>query len=54
MDMAMHRYSTYEFSKLAVTQRRTKWGAAVSLLVALGVLSATFSKTSGCSDSQRD
>jgi hypothetical protein len=40
MEIAMHRYSTHEFSKLAVTQRRTKWVAAVSLLVALGVLSA--------------
>jgi hypothetical protein len=36
----MHRYSTHQFSKLAITQRRSKWVAAVSLLLALGVLSA--------------
>jgi hypothetical protein len=40
MEIAMHRYSTHQFSKFAARQRRSKWVAAVSLLLALGVLSA--------------
>lgn len=39
MGIAMHRYSNQPFSKYAVTQRRLRWAAIGSLLLALSVLS---------------
>ena len=39
VEMAMHRYTAHQFSKAAARHRRSKWVAAVSFLLALGVLS---------------
>jgi hypothetical protein len=39
MALSTHRYSRHQFDRTAVRQRRSKWVAAASLFLALGVLS---------------
>ena len=47
MQPTLHRYSFQQFSLYASRQRRFKWAAAVSLLMALGVLTAYVLQTFG-------
>ena len=47
MEPTLHRYSLHQFSLSASRQRRFKWAAAVSLFMALGVLTAYVLQTFG-------